>query len=129
MNGGLNVRKCLNMSKNKDSKIIFSRGRLVIASIILTGVLMSAYFVSWFIREFGGNPLRMTIASFPIELFFIAVILQLSAHLLRAYKSKILIDPIRKTRGSKLFSYLSIGFLFNSILPFRIGELDRKSVV
>lgn len=53
----------------------------------------------------------------------------MAAHLLRAYKSKLLIDKIRPARTRTLFEGLSVGFLFNAILPLRLGELVRAYYV
>lgn len=55
----------------------------------------------------------------------LAITLQILAHTIRARKSRLLLDRIRKSETSKLFQGLSVGYLFNSLLPFRLGEFIR----
>ena len=58
-----------------------------------------------------------------------AVIVQLLGHALRAKRTKLIID---QAAGSSLrfqFGALSIGYLFNTLLPFRIGEAIRALVI
>jgi uncharacterized membrane protein YbhN (UPF0104 family)/tRNA A-37 threonylcarbamoyl transferase component Bud32 len=50
-------------------------------------------------------------------------------HLIRAAKSKLLVDDIREAKVSTLFKGLSVGYLFNSLLPFRLGEFIRAFYV
>src|SRR3989339_420452 len=67
--------------------------------------------------------------SLNIALLIFALILHLTAHLIRAYKSNLLINPIRNVNTSFTFKILTISFLFNAILPFRIGELIRAHLL
>ncbi len=55
----------------------------------------------------------------------LAIVLQLCAHLVRADKSRFLLNKIRPAKASVLFRGLSVGFLFNTLLPLRIGEFIR----
>lgn len=54
-----------------------------------------------------------------------AIVLQILGHMLRAYKSRYLLNPIKQARSSDLFRSLSIGYLFNTLLPLRLGEIIR----
>ncbi len=58
-----------------------------------------------------------------------ALILQFCAHTIRAYKMKYLMQPTVSTSLGLQFKSLSTGYLFNTIFPFRIGELIRAHVV
>lgn len=60
-----------------------------------------------------------------VILLIMAVVLQMVAHLLRAYKSRYLLGRIREVRIRSLFKGLSVGYLFNSLLPLRLGEFIR----
>ena len=58
----------------------------------------------------------------------IAVVMLMSAHLIRAYKTKRLVDTIKITSWRTHTRALFIGYLFNALLPFRLGELVRAFV-
>lgn len=58
-----------------------------------------------------------------------AIIIQLAAHWVRAYKSRYLLNNIRPAPTPVLFKGLSVGFLFNTLLPLRLGEVIRAFYV
>ncbi len=58
-----------------------------------------------------------------------AGILLLLSCLLRAYRWKILLMPIKKIKASTLFIAIMIGFTINNLMPARIGELARLFIV
>jgi uncharacterized protein (TIRG00374 family) len=58
-----------------------------------------------------------------------AIILQLAGHTVRAYKMHFLLAPVKPSTTRFQFRALSLGYLFNTILPFRLGELVRAQVV
>lgn len=62
-----------------------------------------------------------------ISLVFASGILLL-AHSIRAYKTKQLLDTIKVTSWRTHTRALFIGYLFNALLPFRLGELIRAIV-
>lgn len=59
----------------------------------------------------------------------LSIVLQMCGHVLRAAKSKLLIDDVREAKVSTLFKGLSVGYLFNSLLPLRLGEFIRAFYV
>lgn len=59
----------------------------------------------------------------------IAVGFQMTGHWLRAVKHKYLLEQIRPIRTREVFKGQMIGFLFNTILPFRLGELVRAHYI
>lgn len=59
----------------------------------------------------------------------VAIFLQLFGHVIRAYKAKLIFGAVKASSTRFQFRALSIGYLFNAILPFRIGELVRARVV
>ena len=58
-----------------------------------------------------------------------AISLQLLGHAFRAYKSRFLLDRVRPSRTSQLYQGLSVGYLFNALLPLRLGEFIRAYVI
>lgn len=59
----------------------------------------------------------------------LAVAIQLVGHWIRAFKHRYLLEQIRPIRTTEVFKGQMIGFLFNTILPFRIGELVRAHYI
>src|SRR5436305_890402 len=80
----------------------------------------SFYFVD-FINQHHGIGKRLTPGF--ILLILAAIALQVAAHFMRAYKSKHLLNSVRKTSTGPLFRALAVGFLFNTLLPLRLGEV------
>lgn len=59
----------------------------------------------------------------------LAIILQLAGHVVRAYKMSFLLRPVKSSTPRFQFRALSLGYLFNTLLPFRLGELVRAQVI
>lgn len=59
----------------------------------------------------------------------VAAIFQILGHLMRAQKANYLISPVKQGTLRFHFRALSVGYLFNSILPFRLGELVRARII
>lgn len=64
-----------------------------------------------------------------ILLIIFAVVLQLCGHILRAKRTKLITDQAAKSSTQFQFATLSIGYLFNTLLPFRVGELVRAVLI
>lgn len=77
-------------------------------------------------KEMAGLSLNI-----PILVLFvtIALALQFTGHILRAYKMKLLMHSTVATSVKLQFRALSMGYLFNTLLPFRFGEFIRAQVV
>ncbi|HKU19068.1 MAG TPA: lysylphosphatidylglycerol synthase transmembrane domain-containing protein [Candidatus Saccharimonadales bacterium] len=58
-----------------------------------------------------------------------AIALQMLGHWLRAVKHRYLLEQIRPIRTIEVFKGQMIGLLFNTILPFRLGELVRAHYI
>lgn len=61
--------------------------------------------------------------------FFFSTVLLLLAHLVRALKTKYLTDTIKRSSWRTHYRALFIGYLFNDLLPFRLGEFFRAIVL
>lgn len=61
--------------------------------------------------------------------FLVSSLILLTAHLLRAFKTKQLTDSIKHTSWRTHTRALFIGYLFNTLLPLRLGELIRAFVL
>ena len=92
----------------------------IVAAII--GVYLSFDTIAAFVALIKG-----------IRLLFFAVIvaiaLQLGGQVLRMKRTKLIIDQAAESSQRFQFGALSVGYLFNALLPFRIGELIRSLIV
>ena len=95
--------------------------------VFILGVCISAIYSAGFLAS------HHTIGNVAGTRFFLLIALslalQMAAHYVRAYKSKLLLDCVRRTKPLVLFQGLSIGYLFNSLLPLRLGEFIRAFYV
>jgi uncharacterized protein (TIRG00374 family) len=64
-----------------------------------------------------------------LSIVFVALILQLIGHTVRCVKMTFLFRPVRRTSFLTQFRALSIGYLFDALLPFRLGELIRSQII
>ncbi len=101
--------------------------RVFFLALFLIGALIGTYYFIDFLETYTFS--TPGVSSRFWLLIMLAIMLQLSAHWLRAYKSKILLSPIRESDTGTLFMGLSVGYLFNLLLPFRAGELIRAYYV
>lgn len=59
----------------------------------------------------------------------IAAVLQVTGHIVQAYKARLLLSPVKESSVRFQFRALSVGYLFNTILPFKLGELIRARII
>jgi hypothetical protein len=83
---------------------------------------------------FSFNILRdITIALIDHPMWIVAILfavfVQLVGHLYRAKRTKLVLDQAASSSVKFQFGALSIGYLFNALLPFRVGELIRALLV
>lgn len=78
------------------------------------------------LQELMGDAYPWFVATVGVIL---ALTMQFLAHTMRAYKMTFLMRPAAHTSVSVQFKALSIGYLFNTVLPFRLGELIRTQVI
>lgn len=92
-------------------------------------VVLFAYYSSEVKSSFETLTDTIHITSGLVACLIVAVILQICGHVVQAYKAKLLLSPIKESSTRFQFRALSIGYLFNAILPFRLGELIRARII
>lgn len=103
--------------------------KLTINIVLIIGLTIGAKYLISFFSSNSITDKGFTLNLYFLLYIFLAIVLQMIGHILRAYKSKLLLDNIRKANTRILFEGLSIGFLFNTILPFRLGEFVRAHFI
>ena len=56
----------------------------------------------------------------------LAALVHLSGHVLRAARTKVVMDNVRRGSLAGQFRHLAIGYLFNFVWPLRVGEVVRS---
>lgn len=101
--------------------------KIAFVLILLAGLGTSVHYFSLFLSNVTND---IAITNFPnIAVMGLAITLIMSAYFIRAMNFKNLITVIRPTDNKTIFSAMSIGFMCNAILPFRIGEIVRAYVL
>ena len=59
----------------------------------------------------------------------VAVLLSIVTNILRTYRWKFIISPIKKISTNSLFSGVAIGYMANNLLPARLGEFIRAYIM
>jgi uncharacterized protein (TIRG00374 family) len=93
------------------------------------GVSISGYYLYRFWLGFPSGTLDLPWSLLTVAMIGAGIALQLLGHYLRAYKWRLLLSVIRPTKTRTLFKGVAVGFLYNSLLPFRIGEFIRADLV
>ncbi len=89
------------------------------------GLIISLVFLYLAFRGVDYHKLWMALrgVNFFYLLFFMLAVIALMV--VRAYRWKFMVDPLKKVGLHSLFSSAMIGFMANNILPVRLGELVR----
>jgi len=99
--------------------------RSILLVVIILGFFVSLYFSQLFIKGVDFESSNFVLSKLLIALILVAIIIQMIAHSTRAKKSEILFSTIRENSFRTQFKYMSIGYFFNLLLPFRAGEFIR----
>ncbi len=106
---------------------------MTLKRLLAVPLLISLAFFVYFSAAVTDS-LEKLIASVPITpvLIFtliVAVVLQIIGHWIRAKKTALLFGRVKESSARFQFRALSIGYLFNTILPLRLGELIRARII
>jgi len=106
----------------------YSRGRIV---LIVVALVSLAAFVGLCWTSLTGlwDRLSADLDGGDWALLGVASLVQLAGHVLRAARTKVPIDNVRRGSLAGQFRHLSIGYLFNVVFPLRVGEVIRAYLV
>ncbi|MFA6250447.1 MAG: lysylphosphatidylglycerol synthase transmembrane domain-containing protein [Candidatus Shapirobacteria bacterium] len=93
------------------------------------GVVISALALARFYQNIEIELTDLRFERTRLDLVVVAVALHLLGHWFRAKNFQTLLSPIKSASEASLFKALSIGYLFNALLPLRFGELIRANIV
>jgi uncharacterized protein (TIRG00374 family) len=96
---------------------------------LIIGIIISAAFLYLAFRNVDPKELRMAFENADYWYAIPAACLSLLSIWFRAVRWRYLLNPIKKIGLASLFSSASIGFMANSVLPARLGEVVRAYVI
>ena len=96
---------------------------------LLISLVAFGYYSSAVHKSFDTVSRTVHITGHLVIVLLLATALQLLGHVIRAHKARLLLRPVKESSTRFQFRALSIGYLFNTILPFRLGELVRARVI
>ena len=91
------------------------------------GLLISALFVYLALRQVDSERMWDVIRTADPASLALVIPIYLFQYVIRAWRWRILIEPIKKTALSSCLYALMIGFAANCILPARLGEVIRAN--
>jgi glycosyltransferase 2 family protein len=98
-------------------------------TVFISGILLSI-FCSWlFARKIEWAHLNESFREANYIYIIPTIIIIFLSHYLRAVRWSTLIAPIKKVSTLNLFSATVIGFMANSVLPARVGEIVRPVLI
>lgn len=100
---------------------------LIIPLILSIGIFV--YFSGEVARSFSIIISNVHIEPALFVVLSLAIALHIAGHVIRAYKMSFLLAPVKASTSRFQFRALSIGYLFNTLLPFRLGELIRAQII
>jgi hypothetical protein len=101
--------------------------RIAFTVLLVTALSVTAAATVPFIV--AGWPFAIDLTLTTAVLVLAAILLHLVGHLVRAEKHAVLLREIRPIRRAQVFRGQMIGFMFNALLPLRVGELMRAHYV
>ncbi|MGY1917067.1 lysylphosphatidylglycerol synthase domain-containing protein [Blastococcus sp. SYSU DS0973] len=106
----------------------YSRGRLALIAVALLS-LAGFVVATWPTLTDLWSQLSAGLSGTAWALLGVAGLIQLGGHVLRAARTKVPIDNVRRGSLAGQFRHLSIGYLFNLVWPLRVGEIVRAWLI
>ncbi|MBN2070248.1 MAG: flippase-like domain-containing protein [Candidatus Krumholzibacteriota bacterium] len=92
---------------------------------IILGFIISAVLVWWSVRGVDWNDFLNALKRISLVRISLIVVITMAVVFIRTYRWKLLLRDILPASFKHCFNYSNIGFLANSVLPARAGEVIR----
>lgn len=93
------------------------------------GIVLSLFFLWLVFRKVNFGELGTALKSANYWWILVALLLSTIIFIPRAYRWQFILNPIKHTRFGNAFGATTIGFMANSVLPARLGEIVRAFVI
>lgn len=94
----------------------------------ILGIILGGVFLFLTLKNVQFKESYAYIRNINLLWLLLAVVIYISAFVVRSIRWKYLLAPITNKKPKDLFNYLILGFFINAILPLRIGEFIRSAV-
>lgn len=95
----------------------------------LVGILISAIFLFLAFRKVNLDELKFALESANYIYLVPVLFLTFLSLIIRAFRWRFLLQPVKEIRISSLFSAIVIGLMANNLLPARLGEFVRAYAI
>jgi uncharacterized protein (TIRG00374 family) len=96
---------------------------------IIISIIISIFFAILIIDKIDYNKTIGALHAANYAFIPIAVILSIVTNIVRTYRWKHIINPVKNISIPSLFSGVSIGYMANNLLPARLGEFVRAYIM
>ncbi len=97
---------------------------------IAAGLVVSAGAMIWFVKGVDDwGAVWQTIKSLRFDYFLFALLATLITYMIRAYRWRVFLEPVKRCGIMNLLSATCIGYMANCVLPARLGEFIRPGVI
>jgi uncharacterized protein (TIRG00374 family) len=96
---------------------------------VLLGIVISIGFVLGILYQVDFTHLLTVLQSVRPVPLALAAVLSIFSHLIRAWRWRYLLEPVKLVPTLPLFSAVSIGFMANMLLPAHAGEVVRAYII
>ncbi|MCK4353507.1 flippase-like domain-containing protein [candidate division WOR-3 bacterium] len=93
------------------------------------GIVLSIFFLWLAFRKVDFHELGEALKSANYFWVAIAAVLNLASFLPRTYRWRFILDPIKHVNFGNAFGATTVGFMANSLLPARLGEIVRAFAI
>jgi len=103
--------------------------KITIILIALLAIAVSVIVSSPYNLNFSDLWNQLLNNHWALPVIILSIALQFIGHYLRSIKHAVILNRVRPVKTVEIFKGQSIGYLFNFILPFRLGELIRAHYI
>jgi glycosyltransferase 2 family protein len=96
---------------------------------LLISLIFSLFFVVLILYKIDFEKTKEALETANYVYIPIAVLLSVLTNIVRTYRWKFIINPIKKISISSLFSGVAVGYMANNLLPARLGEFIRAYIM
>lgn len=95
----------------------------------LAGLILSLVFLALAIRNVEWSSVWDSWRAARLDLLLLGTLLLVGSWVIAAVRWRVLLPGVKGLRIRDAFSFISIGYLANTVLPLRLGDLVRASLV
>ena len=96
---------------------------------LVVSVIFSLFFVALIVYKIDFEKTKEALETADYIYIPLAILLSILTNIIRTYRWKFIINPIKKISILSLFSGVAVGYMANNLLPARFGEFIRAYIM